>query len=677
MFILPTIAFISIIIIDYAYRRKILEAIADAWLAITIYTWTTVEILSVINKWNQWTVLLVWSAVCIILVGAIVQKKLWQKIVPMLQGKDGLIVKVRDYRGGIIAFGTFITLISITALMRSQSLVDNLTHRLPRIMHWIQNESVRYFATSSPRQVQLSSLTEYMNAQIYLLGGSDRLINLVQIGSYVCSGFVIFGISRKLGINHKLSFMAAGLYLLIPIGIIEVCTAQTDIVAGSYLIIFVYLLLDFIQADRLVMDKEGVFSAVRLSACVMAGYLTKPTVCFSMVIFFLWMCVERFLKKDNIIELFKYIIVGGSVAIILFSPSYIRNHKAYSITDNIADDIAQSESESIEGDNGAIEDCITEDNVNKNSIVVREANQTLVLNNLSSAKRFAMSCIQNLGMNASTRCFPQINKLITKVVYKCAAMLDYVFPPEGDFWIFVDNGELGETNEPSPAIMLFWVLAWGGIVLRLSKVSKEQLIYLFCATVSMILQSGLMGYTYYRARYLLGVMAVLCPVFAAVVQGIKANKTIKQKVVTTLIVISCFGVVNVFTYEIPYVVDGFKGEKIHQYFVNNNEPEYYYDQMAHFASKNGYTKIGIAGVIQYEYALWRTIENLERLEMVNVEDVILKKFEDASFVPECIFEESKEEMVIGDSLICHNVEYECVWVDFGNNRYYTVFIPKR
>ena len=69
-------------------------------------------------------------------------------------------------------------------------------------------------------------------------------------------------------------------------------------------------------------------------------------------------------------------------------------------------------------------------------------------------------------------------------------MLDYVFPPIGDFWIFVDNGELGETNEPSPAIMLFWMLAWGGIVFRFSKISKEQLIYLLCATVSMIIQSG-------------------------------------------------------------------------------------------------------------------------------------------------------------------------------------------
>ena len=281
-----------------------------------------------------------------------------------------------------------------------------------------------------------------------------------------------------------------------------------------------------------------------------------------------------------------------------------------------------------------------------------------------------MSCIQNLGMNASTRCFPQINRLITKVVYKCAAMLDYVFPPIGDFWIFVDNGELGETNEPSPAIMLFWMLAWGGIIFRFSKISKEQLIYLLCATVSMIIQSGLMGYTYYRTRYLLGVMAVLCPVFAAVVQGISRNNVIKQKVATILIVISSFGVVNALTYEIPYIIDGFKGEKIHQYFVNNNEPEFYYDQMSRFANENRYTKVGIAGTIQYEYVLWQNIDNLERLEMVNVEDGALSQYEDREY----IFEESREEIKLGDGLICHGSEYECVWADFGNNRYYTAFV---
>ena len=669
MFILPAIAFISIIIIDYAYRHRIFEAIADAWLAITIYTWVSVEILSVINKWNQRTVLLVWLAVCIILGRVIVQKKVWQKIATMFQGEDGFIDKVRNYRGYLVVFAVFVTFISITALMRSQSLVDNLTHRLPRIMHWIQNESVRYFATSSPRQVQLSSLIEYMNAQIYLLGGNDRLINLVQIGAYAFSGAMIFGVSRKLGINHKLSILSVWLYLLIPIGIIEVYTAQTDVVAGVYLIIFVYLLLDFIQADRLVMNKEGFFCAVRLSMCVMAGYLSKPTFCFSMVIFFLWMCIVRVSKKDNLIELFKYILVGGSVALILFSPSYIRNYQAYSITNSIIDDKGQPESGSAEVESGT-----TEDNTDENIVAAREANQTLVLNNLSSARRFAMSCIQNLGMNASTRCFPQINRLITKVVYKCAAMLDYVFPPIGDFWIFVDNGELGETNEPSPAIMLFWMLAWGGIIFRFSKISKEQLIYLLCATVSMIIQSGLMGYTYYRTRYLLGVMAVLCPVFAAVVQGISRNNVIKQKVATILIVISSFGVVNALTYEIPYIIDGFKGEKIHQYFVNNNEPEFYYDQMSRFANENRYTKVGIAGTIQYEYVLWQNIDNLERLEMVNVEDGALSQYEDREYIPECIFEESREEIKLGDGLICHGSEYECVWADFGNNRYYTAFV---
>lgn len=664
MFLLPIFTFVLFVMIDYVYRRKIFEAVADAWLAVTAYVWLTTEALSAVDRWNKWTVLFSWCAVCVILGSIVVRKKVWQRACSQLKIKDGIVEKIKEYNKYVIAFAVFVIFISIMAILRSQSLIDNLTHRLPRIMHWIQNESVRYFATSSPRQVQLSSLVEYMNAQIYLLGGCDRLANLVQVGAYICSGIMIFGISRKIGVGYKLSFISVYFYLLVPMSIIEVFTTQTDIVAGVYLLIFIYMILDFIRADKLVMDKHEMISTAKISACILAGYLSKPTVCFTMIIFFLWMCIVRLLKRDSIIELLKYVFVGGIVALILFSPSYIRNYRAYNVNvveENIEAADVQDNAYATEGDGG------------EEVVVAREPNKALVIRSLTNAKSFIMCCIQNLGMNASTRCFPQMNKLIIRVVYKCARILDFL--AGADFKIFVDGGGLGETNEPSPAIMLFWVLSWGAIILGCSRVKKEQFIYLFCASLGVVVQSGLMGYTFYRTRYLLGAMGVLCPAFAAAIQGIKYNNSLKQKVATALIVISMFGAVNALTYEIPYMIDGFKGEKVHQYFVNNNEPEFYYDQMARFANENKYTQVAIAGTIQYEYVLWQTIENLKRLEMVNVEDIALRKYEDNSYIPECIFVESKEEIKVKDELLCHNVKYECVWADFGNNRYYTAFIP--
>ena len=643
------------------------EAVADAWLAITIYTWLSVEILSAFEKWNKWTVLAAWLTICVVFGIIFIKNHIWERIKKQAYDENGIINRVTGYKGYIITWFIFVLFVSLTALLRGQNLIDNLTHRLPRIMHWIQNESVKYFATSSERQVQLSSLVEYMNAQVYLLGGCDRLIKLVQVGAYVCSGIMIFGISRKLGVNYKLSFVSSWIYSLIPMAIIETYTTQTDTVAALYLLIFVYLILDFIRTDNLVMNKRGVFSAIRLSACVLAGYLSKPTVCFIMLVFFLWMCIIRLWKKDKLTELFKYAIVGGITAAILFSPSYIRNYQAYKVEVSSLEEINSVQEKE--------DDSVAENIAVEKAAEPVEANQRLVVNSLRSPKRFIMSCVQNLGMNASTRYFSQFNQLIFKVVYKCADIVNYTFPPEGDFWILADGGGIGETSEPSPAIMLFWAFTCVIVILGVSRLNKEQRIYLLCATAGMIVQSGLMGYTYYRTRYLLGAMGVLCPIFVATIQEMRVTEDIKQKIATTLVVISAFGAVNALSYEIPYAIDGLKGEKIHQYFVNNNEPEFYYDQMSRFANENEYTKVGIAGTIQYEYALWQTIDNLERLEMVNVEDSVLSKYEDREYIPECIFEESEEEIKLGDELACHGVKYECVWADFGNNRYYTAFTP--
>ena len=61
--------------------------------------------------------------------------------------------------------------------------------------------------------------------------------------------------------------------------------------------------------------------------------------------------------------------------------------------------------------------------------------------------------IRNLAANATSRCFPKINDLIVRFVEKCESALNY----EGGYRYFrVMLGEnLGETSEPSPAIMYY------------------------------------------------------------------------------------------------------------------------------------------------------------------------------------------------------------------------------
>lgn len=666
MFLLPVGAFILICIINVVRKKSPVESVANAWITISLYAWGVMELLSTFECWNKLSTLVAWSGMLVALLIYSTKIGLWYKVVHYMQSDSNLLKQYFKSHKYIIFQTMFLLIVLLTALTRSQNLADNLTHRLPKIMHWIQNSSVKHFATSSLAQIQYTNFSEYLNAQIYILGGNDRIINIVQFGAYVCTAIFIFGIGKKIGLSNRFSLISSWIYLLIPAVIIETCTTQTDGVAASYLLIFIYFLLDFIHKDKLVFDKNGCISAIKLASSVMLGFLVKPTVCFVMLIFFIWMCIVRIYKQDKIAVLCKYILAGGIVAVILYSPSCIRNYQLYKTNVNSENNFVSANEESIQ-----VVEVIPTSEVPNRSVATN-----VVVNMISSPVNFLMSCIQNIGTNASSRCFPKLNEFIIRAVNKCGSMIGYSFP-YGEFLLLVDSGAIGETSEPSPCIMWLCLASWVLVIFRVSRINKEQFIYLLSATIGLIVQSGMMGYTYFRVRYLIGAMGVLCPAFMVILQNVKANYTTKRDIAVAILAISGLGTVNALSHEIACSIEGFKGEKIHQYFLYyDNEAEYYYNQMAEFADSNGYTHVGIAGTIQYEYVLWQSIDNLERLEMVNVEDAILNKYEDRTYIPECIFMETKTEVIVGDTLVCHDVEYECIWSESNNRRCYTAYVPK-
>ncbi len=717
MFILPVISYCLFFLVYFDKKRNIVESAAVSWLFITLYTWIIMELSSVVAVLGTAAVIIAWSLLCILIVVYLIKKKIVGQIVGYCRSETKVCNFWNEHKGNLICLGLFCFMIGMLALLRGQNLIDNLYHRLPKIMHWIQNGRVGYFATVTPAEIQYTKLTEYMIAQIYLLKGPDRLINLVQVGAYVCSGCCLYGISRKIGASRKFAFLSAWIFLLTPMVIIEVFTAQTDVVAGVYLLIFLYFLLDYIQADRLSVSREGVLSAVCLSASVLFGYLSKPTVCFAMVIFFVWMCLVRLVRRDKIRVLLQYVLIGAVTAAVLFLPDALRTYQ-YNRMPSLLYTEEAGDTEQTEASKAVAEDSDGADlsiipvagsarqgseaaaaqskenlvSVDSSSAVKEyadagtEATEDQRVDNDTEADRVAASildpkefiivAIRNLAANATSRCFPKMNKLLVRFVEKCESVLNYT----GGYRYFrVMLGEdIGETSEPSPAIMYFLLAAWICVIVRLSKVGREQFLYLLFATVALVVQAGLMGYTWYRQRYLIGVMAVFCPAFAVVLENISVSVRTKINLAAGMTAVCSLGAVNALSYEIPYTVFGFQGGRLHQYFIHDSGTELYYQLMLDYINEKGYRNVGMIGVVTYEYTLWQGIENLERLEHVGVNPVYFEaaKLEDTEFMPECIIEEIPGEFVLDEYIYYHGEPYVCDWkATDENGRNYAVLIP--
>lgn len=97
---------------------------------------------------------------------------------------------------------------------------DSMTYHLARIVNWKQNRSVLPYATHIERQVASPVLGAYVNLFVYIIYGEhDRLLNLLQCFSFGANAVLLYGISRKLGIGTRTSFLAPLLYICTPIAL--------------------------------------------------------------------------------------------------------------------------------------------------------------------------------------------------------------------------------------------------------------------------------------------------------------------------------------------------------------------------------------------------------------------------------------------------------------------------
>lgn len=86
---------------------------------------------------------------------------------------------------------------------------DSMTYHLPRIMHWLQNESLYHYPTGMPRQLFQSPYSEYVILHTIGLSGGDGFANGVQWFALIASAIGASLIVRELGGGMREGVLAA------------------------------------------------------------------------------------------------------------------------------------------------------------------------------------------------------------------------------------------------------------------------------------------------------------------------------------------------------------------------------------------------------------------------------------------------------------------------------------
>ncbi len=243
-----------------------------------VYASVSLEALS-LGKWiTPWAVVGVWClglAAC----GAVFARSL-----KVERAGIGLRVRgwVRDRMDGdpvtLVLAGVgavFVGLVGVVAVVAPPNVWDGLTYHLPRVMHWLQNQTLAHYPSHILRQLWMNPFAEEAVLHAYALGGGDRFVNCVQWLGYVFGALAAMRSAGLMGARARGQVMAGVFVLSIPIVALQASGPQTDVVTGAWLLIAACFTLEMVKGGqagrgRLTCDAALVGAALGL-ACLTKG----------------------------------------------------------------------------------------------------------------------------------------------------------------------------------------------------------------------------------------------------------------------------------------------------------------------------------------------------------------------------------------------------------------------
>lgn len=146
--------------------------------------------------------------------------------------------------GAVIALAGLSLVIAVVAPPNTP---DTFTYHLARVVHWIQDESLRPYPTNYLSQLFQPPWAEYVFLHLHLLTGGDALDGTVQWFSFVGCIIGVSLIAKELGAGRHGQVYAAVCAATIPMAIVQASSTQNDLVLAYWLVCAVYVFLVCIE----------------------------------------------------------------------------------------------------------------------------------------------------------------------------------------------------------------------------------------------------------------------------------------------------------------------------------------------------------------------------------------------------------------------------------------------
>jgi hypothetical protein len=422
------------------------------------------------------------------------------------------------------------------------------------------------------------------------------------------------------------------LYMSMPIAFAEGTTTQVDNFASVWLLFFVYVLLDLVElpegsrreaasqacamveaalnggkVNHLTASAVNITRVCVLGLCVAFGYLTKPSVCFGMVVFALWLLIVCLKRKDKFADLVKLVLCALPCVVLPLVPELLRNFKTF------------------------------------HSYASKATGARQLIGTLQPNYVF-VNFVKNFTFNMPISLLKDSELFFAKFAVKAAALLQVELDAKS---ISEDGREFGLHEAQTygydtainPIVLWAFIFCVVWLVIRIRKTDWKTLgnKYLLCAGIAFCVFCAVLRWEPFVTRYMVSYLALLCPAIAAQIQlNTKENAKLRYGIVGALVLLCVMELLNLTKYHVDIYRDDGANNRPYGYFASRREETQYYAAAADAVKGADYQTVGLYVVKgdAYQYPVWAMLGD-RHLEHVNVtNDSAI--YADPDFTPDCI-----------------------------------------
>ncbi len=432
-------------------------------------------------------------------------------------------------------FRIFFILLCLTGLYIALYTVpynwDSLAFRLPRVIQWIQNKSIKYFATNYLQEAESPVLPEIIVSQIYMISKcNERALNLVQNASYIFNAFAVYKITGLLGCSKVWKRIATVIFMTMPIAFAESFSTQTDEFSAVWVLLFVYYLLYIVKQDTAIKRCQSYYLHYTfMGISVGLAFESKPNVMISIAwfaLFLIFFCIYKRYDMKVAFKLCLFVIVS---ALVIILPEFIRIYSGFGTL--------------FPSMGGSI-------------MLVQTMNPRLLF----------MNFIKGFSYNLPVNIFSFSPTVIIKIVESFEKVLNVDMNADSICWHKYNLNGYGTYNHDSAMNpMIAWLFLFGLLyffirkLMEVSRLKRGMLRqkkvmfdisdwYVVLTSLSVFSLLTVNRFTEHNVRYQLSFWALWCPMVAYVINKYVNSKSVRNVILGCILSLSFISYVNQFVY---------------------------------------------------------------------------------------------------------------------------------